>query len=140
MQGSTLTTYKVMAVWMMRCRLLLQKLTGHISEVGNQNKLNFGLVWFPYGPRMCANFQRNLRGWRFFLLIWYGMTLLACCLLLAAVISVSLILFHGYSYFYTVHFCCLLLHVHLQCQCWFQVISYDCTLKTVSILLEVFNK
>ena len=60
----------------MRCRLLLQKLTGHISEVSNQNKLNFfGLVWFPYGPNMCANFQRNLRGWGFFLLIWYGMTL-----------------------------------------------------------------
>ena len=61
-----------MAVWMMRCRLLLQKLTGHISEVSNQNKLNFGLVWFPYGPNMCANFQRNLRGWRFFFvdLVW----------------------------------------------------------------------
>jgi len=29
-------------------------------------------VWFPYGPNMCANFQRNLRGWRFFFvdLVW----------------------------------------------------------------------
>ena len=72
MQGSTLNTYKVMAVWMMKCRLLLQKLTGHISEVSNQNKLKFGLVWFPYGPNMWANFQRNLRGWRFFFvdLVW----------------------------------------------------------------------
>ena len=61
-----------MAVWMRRCRLLLQKLTGHISEVSNQNKLNFGLVWFVYGPNICANFQRNLRGWGFFVvdLVW----------------------------------------------------------------------
>ena len=55
----------------MRCRLLLQKLTGHISEVSNQSKLNFGLVWFLYGPNMCANFQRNLRGANFFVdLVW----------------------------------------------------------------------
>jgi len=71
LQGSTLTTYKVMAVWMMRCTLLLQKLSGHISEVSNQNKLNFGLVWFLYGPKLCANFQRNLNGCRFF--CWFGM-------------------------------------------------------------------
>ena len=74
MQGSTLNTYKVMAIWMLRSRLLLQKLTSHISEVSNQSKLNFGLTWFLYGPNMCANFQRNLRGYGFFLLIWYGMT------------------------------------------------------------------
>ena len=36
-------------------RLLLQKLTGHISKVSNQHKLNFGLVWFLYGPNMCAD-------------------------------------------------------------------------------------
>ena len=50
----------------MKSRSLLQKLTGHISEVSNQSKLNFGLVGFLYGPNMCANFQRNLRGCRFF--------------------------------------------------------------------------
>jgi len=60
-----------MAVWMMRCRIFLQKLTGHISEVSIQSKLNFDLLWFLYGPKMCANFQRNLRGVDFF--CWFGM-------------------------------------------------------------------
>jgi len=70
-QGSILNIDKVMAVSMKRCRLLLQKLTGYISEVSNQNRLNFGLVWFTYGANMCTNFfKKNLRGYGFFRVEW----------------------------------------------------------------------
>ena len=57
---------------MTRCRLLLQKLTGHISEVSNQSMLNFGVVWFFYVPNMCANFQKKSEGYRLFVvdLVW----------------------------------------------------------------------
>ena len=57
---------------MTRNRLLLQNRLVISQEVSNQSKLNFGLVWFIYGPNMCASFQRNLRGCRFFFvdLIW----------------------------------------------------------------------
>ena len=37
-----------------------------ISEMSNPNELNFGLVWILYGPNICINFQRNLRGCKFF--------------------------------------------------------------------------
>ena len=33
---------------------LLQKLTQHVIS---QSKLNFGLAWFLYGPKMFANFH-----------------------------------------------------------------------------------
>ena len=63
-----------MAAWMTRCRLLLQKLTSHISEVSNQSnyKLNFGLMQFPYiWTQNVCKFQQNLSECSFF--CWFGM-------------------------------------------------------------------
>ena len=54
--GTLHSNYVITAVWMIRCKLLIQKLAGHISEVSDQNKLNFDLVQFLYGPNVCANF------------------------------------------------------------------------------------
>ena len=49
---------------------MLKKLTSHISEVSNQNKLKFGLAWFLYATNKWANFQQYLRGYRFFVDDW----------------------------------------------------------------------
>jgi len=56
---------------MTKCRLLLQKLTGHISEVSYQI-----LVWcgFSMDPTCVPISKEISREWGIFLLIWYGMT------------------------------------------------------------------